>query len=325
MVSASTDPALPRLAVNAGARGFASKEFGLAFAFGVATIGLLPPSRRRVLIGVGVAAWEAVRLMHVLGLRPRRTVRVVLWTNEENGVDGGKAYRDRHLAELRLEGAGVTAALLRVDGLVTGYFYGFDLSSTSTNSNRGEVFYALVPDGDGPFPAVLCPHGHASGGKYSPAGRRDIPEIARQIQEFADAVDRVSTISMEKGRAVKLNIAAGKLTLTVNNPDSGSAEEEMPVEYAHDPIDIGFNARYLLDVASQVKSDHISFLLADAGSPTIVKRRYLDAYTLAKMMGVYHLNAAPLGAPVPIRATEIRPPGRRGRRRFGQMADSAPI
>jgi DNA polymerase-3 subunit beta len=88
---------------------------------------------------------------------------------------------------------------------------------------------------------------------------------------FADAVDRVSTISMEKGRAVKLNIAEGKLTLTVNNPDSGSAEEEMPVEYAHDPIDIGFNARYLLDVASQVKSDHISFLLADAGSPTIVK------------------------------------------------------
>ena len=70
-------------------------------------------------------------------------------------------------------------------------------------------------------------------------------------ETFADAVDRVSTISMEKGRAVKLNIASGKLTLTVNNPDSGSAEEEMPVEYAHDPIDIGFNARYLLDVAAR--------------------------------------------------------------------------
>jgi carboxypeptidase Q len=50
--------------------------------------------------GGSVAAWEAVRLMHQLGLRPRRTVRVVLWTNEENGVDGGKAYRDRHAAEL---------------------------------------------------------------------------------------------------------------------------------------------------------------------------------------------------------------------------------
>ena len=50
--------------------------------------------------GGSVAAWEAVRLMRELGLRPRRTVRVVLWTNEENGVDGGKAYRDRHAAEL---------------------------------------------------------------------------------------------------------------------------------------------------------------------------------------------------------------------------------
>jgi carboxypeptidase Q len=50
--------------------------------------------------GGSVAAWEAVRLMKQLGLRPRRTVRVVLWTNEENGVDGGNGYRDAHAAEL---------------------------------------------------------------------------------------------------------------------------------------------------------------------------------------------------------------------------------
>jgi carboxypeptidase Q len=47
-----------------------------------------------------VVSWEAVRLMHALGLRPRRTVRVVLWTNEENGTRGGNAYRDAHRAEL---------------------------------------------------------------------------------------------------------------------------------------------------------------------------------------------------------------------------------
>jgi len=50
--------------------------------------------------GAVVAAWEAVRLMKVLGLRPRRTVRVVGWTNEENGSRGGNGYRDRHMSEV---------------------------------------------------------------------------------------------------------------------------------------------------------------------------------------------------------------------------------
>jgi carboxypeptidase Q len=50
--------------------------------------------------GGSVAAWEAVRLMKELGLRPRRTVRVVLWTNEENGIEGGRGYRDAHKADL---------------------------------------------------------------------------------------------------------------------------------------------------------------------------------------------------------------------------------
>jgi DNA polymerase-3 subunit beta len=88
---------------------------------------------------------------------------------------------------------------------------------------------------------------------------------------FSDAVDRVSTISMEKGRAVKLNISTGKLVLTVNNPDSGSAEEEIAAGYEADPIDIGFNSRYLLDVAGQMKSASMVFNLADAGSPTIIR------------------------------------------------------
>jgi DNA polymerase-3 subunit beta len=90
-------------------------------------------------------------------------------------------------------------------------------------------------------------------------------------KDFASAVDRVSTISMEKGRAVKLQIGAGKLTLTVNNPDSGSAEEELPCTYDAEPIDIGFNSRYLMDVAGQVKSEGMQFQLADAGSPTIIR------------------------------------------------------
>ena len=87
---------------------------------------------------------------------------------------------------------------------------------------------------------------------------------------FANAVDRVSTISLEKSRAVKMNLGQGRLTLTVNNPDSGSAEEEIAADYDRDPLDIGFNSRYLMDVAGQIPSGEMTFRLADAGSPTIV-------------------------------------------------------
>jgi DNA polymerase-3 subunit beta len=88
---------------------------------------------------------------------------------------------------------------------------------------------------------------------------------------FSQAVDRVSTISSEKGRAVKLNISRDKLVLSVNNPDSGSAEEELAVGYSSEPIDIGFNSRYLLDIASQLKGDSATFQFADSGSPTVIR------------------------------------------------------
>ncbi|MGD0635952.1 MAG: DNA polymerase III subunit beta [Beijerinckiaceae bacterium] len=90
---------------------------------------------------------------------------------------------------------------------------------------------------------------------------------------FAAAVDRVSTISSERGRAVKLAVADGKLTLSVTNPDSGSAVEELEVDYDSAPIDIGFNARYLLDITAQIDSDTALFKLADPGSPTLVQDR----------------------------------------------------
>jgi DNA polymerase-3 subunit beta len=90
---------------------------------------------------------------------------------------------------------------------------------------------------------------------------------------FAAAVDRVSTISSERGRAVKLSLADGKLTLSVTNPDSGSATEELEVDYDAAPLDIGFNARYLLDIAAQLDSDTALFKLADPGSPTLVQDR----------------------------------------------------
>ncbi len=101
--------------------------------------------------------------------------------------------------------------------------------------------------------------------------QRNDKRMEVDVRLFTNAVDRVSTISSEKGRAVKLNIATDKVVLSVNNPESGSAEEEVAATYADEPLDIGFNSRYLLDIASQFKGDSASFEFADAGSPTIVR------------------------------------------------------
>lgn len=102
---------------------------------------------------------------------------------------------------------------------------------------------------------------------------------------FAQAVDRVSTISSERGRAVKLNIETDRVTLAVNNPDSGSATEELVVSYSSEPIEIGFNARYLLDITGQLQGANARFLLADSGSPTVVRDAEDDAalYVLMPM------------------------------------------
>ncbi|WP_310618362.1 DNA polymerase III subunit beta [Flexibacterium corallicola] len=88
---------------------------------------------------------------------------------------------------------------------------------------------------------------------------------------FKAAVDRVSTIASERGRAVKLSLSEGKLVLTVTNPDSGTATEELAVEYDSDDMEIGFNSKYLLDIAAQLESDGALFRLADSGSPTLVQ------------------------------------------------------
>jgi len=89
-------------------------------------------------------------------------------------------------------------------------------------------------------------------------------------KEFEQAVDRVSTVASERGRAVKLALSAGRLVLSVTNPDSGSATEELEVGYDSDPLDIGFNSRYLLDIASQLEGDTAVLKLADPGSPTLL-------------------------------------------------------
>ena len=89
--------------------------------------------------------------------------------------------------------------------------------------------------------------------------------------QLAEAVDRVSAISSEKSRAVKFSLEPGTLTLSASSPENGTATEELEVAYQGGAIEIGFNARYLLDITSQIGGDTVQFAMADAGSPTIVR------------------------------------------------------
>jgi DNA polymerase III subunit beta len=101
-----------------------------------------------------------------------------------------------------------------------------------------------------------------------PAGNDKVLEVP--CKEFAEAVDRVSTISTERSRAVKLAIEHGSLTVSATSPENGVAVEELEARYHSAPLEIGFNSRYLLDITDQIGGEHVRFQMADAGSPTIL-------------------------------------------------------
>lgn len=88
---------------------------------------------------------------------------------------------------------------------------------------------------------------------------------------FAQAVDRVATVSSERSRAVKLQLDEDRLILSVNAPDAGAAEEELAVAYADERLEIGFNAKYLLEIASQVDRENATFMFNNSGDPALMR------------------------------------------------------
>ena len=102
-----------------------------------------------------------------------------------------------------------------------------------------------------------------------PVGNDRIMQV--DVSAFSAAVDRVSTIASEKSRSVKMGLRSGVLTLSASNTDASSATEELEVSYDGPEMEIGFNARYLLDIAGQVNSDMVEFAMSDQGSPSLVR------------------------------------------------------
>ena len=87
---------------------------------------------------------------------------------------------------------------------------------------------------------------------------------------FAEAVDRVSSVSYEKSKAIKMKLSKSKLTLLASTPDSGSAFEDLEVVYDNENMEIGFNSKYLLDIASQIEGKFMKFMISDSSSPAII-------------------------------------------------------
>ena len=90
-------------------------------------------------------------------------------------------------------------------------------------------------------------------------------------KSFSAGVDRVSTIASEKTRAVKIAVDRDKVTLSVTSPENGVATEELAADYGADGIEIGFNARYLLDILGEIDGDVVEVHLADAAAPTLLR------------------------------------------------------
>ena len=90
------------------------------------------------------------------------------------------------------------------------------------------------------------------------------------LKLFLDSVDRVASVSLDKKDGVKFNLTKDTLNLSVNNTNSGDGKETLNVKFDHD-LEISFNSRYLIDVASQLDGEKIEIFFNDTGSPALIK------------------------------------------------------
>ncbi|HEX7822406.1 MAG TPA: DNA polymerase III subunit beta [Sphingobium sp.] len=144
--------------------------------------------------------------------------------------------------------------LEEVDGSV-----GIDLSPTKIRFGLGNaILTSKLIDGTFPDYTRVIPTANDKLLKIDPRG-------------FEEGVDRVATIATDKTRAVKMALERDKITLSVTSPENGTAAEEVPGDYDADSFEIGFNARYLLDILGQIEGDNVELHLADAAAPTLIR------------------------------------------------------
>jgi len=95
-------------------------------------------------------------------------------------------------------------------------------------------------------------------------------KLELDLKIFLNSVDRVASVSLDKKDGVKFSLTKDMLNLSVNNTNSGDGKETLNVKFDHD-LEISFNSKYLIDVASQLDGEKIEVFLNDTGSPALIK------------------------------------------------------
>ena len=90
------------------------------------------------------------------------------------------------------------------------------------------------------------------------------------LNDFVNSVERVVSVSIDRKEGVKLDINKGKLKLSVNSTNSGDGNEVIPVKYDYEEITIGFNSKYLLDIASVIESKDLQLNFKNSTSPVLI-------------------------------------------------------
>jgi DNA polymerase-3 subunit beta len=142
------------------------------------------------------------------------------------------------------------------DGVVS---IGFRENMALASKDKVDLFMRLI-DGDFPDYTKVIPKGN--------------PNLAKmEHNELLQALRRVSIMSSDRYKGIRMDFSAGKIALSANNPDLGEAVEEIDAEYKGKPISVGFNARYLLDVLAVLNGEgDIDIELKDELSPSIIRK-----------------------------------------------------
>ena len=92
-----------------------------------------------------------------------------------------------------------------------------------------------------------------------------------KLNEFKNSIERVTTVSLDRKEGLKLTLTQDSLQLSVNSPNSGEGTENINAKFNSNEMNISFNGKYLIDIASQIENELITINLNDSGSPVLIR------------------------------------------------------